>query len=312
MKTTLRFFMAAILFSSVMNSVAQNPLCIVGDATRYGWDKSKASPLTQDGVNPSKFYYAAYLKAGSFKFLWQNTDWVPSFQSDAGSSTVVVKRKTYADPDVSFSLATAGNYSIVLDTAALTLSMTPMTETNPIPFNTLFMVGGATPNGWDLGKATQLVRNPSNPFEFSYTGPMATGEFKFPINRDWGWGQDFFMKVSDTQMVLQNSPDSKWTIATAGNYTITLNVSTLAISIANATSTINPNVNQLIPSLQSTVVSNLLKVDNLSNFSYRIYNLTGEDVLKGTSGNGNINVESLKGGIYLLSVDNKTVKFIKQ
>jgi|GEM_PF-1461057 len=238
MKRNRLFRLFAVLFVSTMafgTMHAQNPMCMVGDATRYGWDKDKSSPLTQDGVNPSKFYYNAHLNAGSFKFLMQNSDWVPTWNSDAGSATKVVKRNTYSDPDVLFTVATAGNYSIVLDIDALTLSVTPMTETTPIDFNTVFMVGDATPIDWDLANAVELVKNPANPFEFSYTGHMDVGEFKLPVNRNWGWNQDFFMRVDHTHMYLRTENDglgdNKWSIAEAGDYKITINTKDLTIDI---------------------------------------------------------------------------------
>jgi len=310
MKTILRLFLTACFFAVAISSVAQNQMCILGDATKYGWDKDKSSPMTQDGVNPSKFYYNAYLKVGNFKFLKQNSDWVPSWNKGANETTVL-KRPTYGDPDVSFYNATAGNYAVVLDTSALTLSLTPMVETTPIPFNTLFMVGGATPNGWDLGKATELTRNPTNPFEFSYSGVLNIGELKFPVNRNWGWNQDFFMRVSDTQMVLQNSPDSKWNITETGNYLIVLNVSTLAISIAKNTTTNQITLDNKFPSIRSTVVHDFVNVNYLNDFKYSIYNISGMLSLEGFSTNGDINVSGLSKGMYFLKVENNSVKFIK-
>lgn len=314
MKTTLLSkFVAVTLFSLVtfISMNAQNPMCMIGDATRYGWDKDKSSPMTQDGVNPSKFYYNAYLNAGSFKFLMQNSDWVPSWNKGADESTVV-KRNTYGDPDNSFTISTAGNYSIVLDTAALTLSVTPMAETTPIPFNTVFMVGNAAPNGWDLGKATELTKNPTNPFEFSYTGALSVGEFKFPVNRNWGWNQDFFIKVSDTQMQLVAGGDVKWNITEAANYDITINTQTLAISIQKQTTTTNRLIKDDAVSLKSTIVKSTLKLNNINSVSYKIYNLSGLKVTDGISEGENINVFSLGKGIYLLNVNNQVFKFIKQ
>ncbi len=313
MKTTLLSRFAALLIFSAMafSSInAQNPMCMIGDATKYGWDKDKSSPLTQDGVNPSKFYYNAYLNAGSFKFLKQNSDWVPSWNKGA-TETAVLKRLTLNDPDVSFSNAIAGNYAVVLDTAALTLSVTPMSEPTAIMFNTIFMVGGAAPNGWDLGKATELTKNPTNPFEFSYTGALVVGEIKFPVNRNWGWNQDFFIKASDTQMQLVAGGDVKWNISTAANYKVTININTLAISIVNLTTTVNETLTKEYPSLVSNVVSDQLKVENTSNFNYRIFNVTGASVLAGNSENGIINVSNLNKGIYLLKAENKTFKFTK-
>lgn len=311
MKTTLRFFVAATFaISSIFTTMAQNPMCMIGDATKYGWDKDKSSPLTQDGVNPSKFYFNAYLNAGSFKFLKQNSDWVPSWNKGATNS-IVVKRNTLSDPDVSFTNTTAGNYSLVLDTAALTLTITTMNEQTPILFNTVFMVGGAAPNGWDLGKATELVRNPTNPFEFSYTGALAVGEIKFPVNRNWGWNQDFFIKVSDTQMQLVAGGDVKWNITEAANYKVTINTNTLAISIQKTTATLNESPIKEYPSLESTVVRDLLKLENSNSFDYQIVNVSGASVLAGNSENGIIRVANLSNGIYLLKAGNKTFKFIK-
>jgi len=311
-KTLLSKLVAVTLFSVVafVSMNAQNPMCMIGDATKYGWDKDKSSPLTQDGVNPSKFYYNAYLNAGSFKFLMQNSDWVPSWNKGANETTVV-KRATYADPDNSFSIATAGNYAVVLDTAALTLSVTPMSETTPIAFNTVFMVGGAAPNGWDLGKATELVKNPTNPFEFSYTGALSVGEIKFPVNRNWGWNQDFFIKVSDTQMQLVGGGDVKWNIAEAANYKVTININTLAISIQKQITALNPAIEEGQLSLKSGIVKEELNITNASGFNYQIFSVTGVIVQKSVNSNGLLNVSNLKNGIYMLKIGNKSFKFIK-
>ena len=314
MKTMLLSRLTAILiFGALAFSTlsAQNPMCMIGTAARYLNDKDKSSPLTQDGVNPSKFYYNAYLTAGDFKFLTQNSDWVPSWNKGA-SETLVVKRISYADlADEKFTIATAGNYAVVLDTAALTLSVTAMTETTPIPFNTLFMVGNAAPNLWDLGKATELVKNPTNPFEFSYTGALTVGEIKFPVNRNWGWNQDFFVKSSDVLMQLVAGGDVKWSIAEAGNYKITLNTNTLAISIVKQTSAVNETLTNVYPSLLTNVVNDQLIVTNNTSFNYQIFNMVGTTVLAGNSTNGIISVSNLNNGIYFLKAQNKTFKFIK-
>lgn len=314
MKTSLLSKLIAVtLFSTVafISVNAQNPMCMIGDATKYGWDKDKSSPMTQDGVNPSKFYYNAYLNSGSFKFLMQNSDWVPSWNKGADESTVV-KRNTYGDPDNSFTISTAGNYSIVLDTAALTLSVTPMAETTPIPFNTVFMVGNAAPNGWDLGKATELTKNPTNPFEFSYTGALSVGEFKFPVNRNWGWNQDFFIKVSDTQMQLVAGGDVKWSITEAANYKVTINTNTLAISIEKQITDLNPAIENSQLSLKSNVVKDQLTVLSLNSADYLIFSSVGTLVQRGAFTGSSINISNLRNGIYIVKIENKSFKFIKE
>jgi hypothetical protein len=313
MKTNL-LKMAVIIMTLVMTTSlsASRKLCLFGDATRYGWDKGNASPMIQDPTNPSVFYYNAWLKTGDFKFMLENTDdsWLPTWNK--ADDTHIVKRASGSDPDNQFSILTAGNYSITVDTTTLTISIVPMTETAEISFNTVFMVGDATPNGWDIANATELTKSSTNPYEFSYSGAMSIGEFKLPVNRNSGWGQDFFMKFSDTQMALQKSPDSKWNITETGNYTIDINTHTLAISIQKQTSKTSRFPNDESITLKSTIVSSTLKVNNLNSVSYKIYNLSGLKVTDGISEGENINVFSLGKGIYLLNVNNQVFKFIKQ
>lgn len=313
MKTSL-LKMAVIIMTLVMTTSlsASRKLCLIGEATRYGWDKGNASPMIQDPTNPSVFYYNAWLKTGNFKFILENTDdsWLPTWNK--ADDTHIVKRASGSDPDNQFNILTAGNYSITVDTTTLTISIVPMTETAEISFNTVFMVGDATPNGWDIANATELTKSSTNPYEFSYSGAMSIGEFKLPVNRNSGWGQDFFMKFSDTQMALQKSPDSKWNITETGNYTIDINTQTLAISIQKQTTTTSRFPNDESITLKSTIVSSTLKVNNLNSVSYKIYNLSGLKVTDGISEGENINVSSLGKGIYLLNVNNQVFKFIKQ
>ena len=312
MKRILSFSIVTLLFVCLIINYlpAQQRLQLVGDATRYGWSKDHGSPVTLDTGNSSVFHYNAWLNNGSFKLLLSNADWVPSW--GPGNGNVLVRRSTYEDPDISFSISTAGNYSIVVDTTLMTYSITPMVETNPIPFNTLFMVGGASPNGWDIGMAYELTRNTTNPFEFSYDGMMQVGEFKFPINRYFDWTQEMFMRVSDTEMFLGTSPDSKWTISEAGNYHIVLNVSTLSISIQKNTTTLNTMVNESFPELISNIVFDRLIFNTHDRFNYQIYNISGAKIAEGDAPGDYIDISTLKGGIYLLKAKNRIFKFIKK
>lgn len=306
------FFLLSLLFVISYSAYANKRLCLSGPATRYGWDKGNASPMIQDPTNPSVFYYNAWLKTGDFKFILENTDdsWLPTWNK--ADDTHIVKRASGSDPDDQFNISTAGNYAITVDTTLLTISIVPMSETAEISFNTVFMVGSATPNGWTITDATELTKSATNPYEFSYSGPMNAGEFKFPVNRNSGWGQDFFVKVSDTQMQLVAGGDVKWNITEAANYDITINTQTLAISIQKQTTTTSRFPNDESITLKSTIVSSTLKVNNLNSVSYKIYNLSGLKVTDGISEGENINVSSLGKGIYLLNVNNQVFKFIKQ
>ena len=104
---------------------------------------------------------------------------------------------------------------------------------------------------------------------------MNAGEFKFPVNRNSGWGQDFFMKFSDTQMALQKSPDSKWDITEAGNYDIDINLQTLSITIEKQTTTLSPNFNTSKIALKNNLVSDILRFTSKGGFNYRIFTASG-------------------------------------
>jgi hypothetical protein len=269
--------------------------------------------MIQDPVNVSVFHYNAWLNAGNLKFILENPDdWIPTWNRGANDTTLV-KRLTFGDPDSLFHITTAGNYSIILDTTLLTIHITPMTEPVAIDFNTVFLVGDATPNGWSVDNSTELVKNPSNPWEFSYQGLLNTGEFKFPVNRNKNWGQDFFLKVSETLMFLGKTPDSKWNITETANYQIIMNIKTLAISITKQTS-INPGPDNssIVPVLVSNVVCDQLTLRNLVNFKYFIFSMTGSKIREGSTVSGQVDVADLRSGMYILMVQNRSFKFIRK
>jgi hypothetical protein len=138
-------------------------------------------------------------------------------------------------------------------------SYDPLTSFTPIDFNTVFIVGSATPNGWNIENAEELVKNPYNPWEFRYIGQLNEGEFKFPVNRNKYWGQDFFLKSSNVLMFLGTTPDSKWNITEQAEYQVTMNIKTMAISITKlnllVTGTINSTQSNCYHAAQTLAVA---------------------------------------------------------
>lgn len=99
-------------------------------------------------------------------------------------------------------------------------------------YKQLYLVGDATPAGWDIGKPTPMTVNPDDPFEFTYTGPLNVGEFKIPTATG-NWGCDYFMPIvngesdltkTTVQLVKGGNPDNKWRINQPGNYKITIKI----------------------------------------------------------------------------------------
>lgn len=102
-------------------------------------------------------------------------------------------------------------------------------------FTTMYMVGDATPNGWDIDKSTAMKPQSTDKNIFVWEGKLNAGDMKFPINRSDSWGGAFFMAgspgatlVVGTAMKLRYSAsgdggsDDKIRVTEEGNYKLTI------------------------------------------------------------------------------------------
>ncbi|PKP49994.1 MAG: hypothetical protein CVT94_03375 [Bacteroidetes bacterium HGW-Bacteroidetes-11] len=218
-----------VSFSVATYEPVSETLYLYGNATPAGWDNSQALALTS-GETPGMFTWLGQLSSGEFKFLTVSGQNFPSYVKGSSETTIVL-RTSDSQNDNPWTISTPGIYKI--NVSLLNLSISVIQMEGPA-YSQIFMVGSAAPNGWDITNATELVQNPDNLYEFTYSGVMNAGEFKFPVNRNSDWQQDMFMKLDDTHMYLHHGgdpDDSKWEIAKKGYYTITLNLQDLTISI---------------------------------------------------------------------------------
>jgi len=116
---------------------------------------------------------------------------------------------------------------------SITLKVTP--APTGAAYDKLWIVGSATPNGWDIDKPNEMVKDPTNSFQFKYNEVLNAGEFKIPTTTG-NWNGDYFMPsinhpaLTNTavQLITGGSPDNKWEITTPGAYKILLNISSSA------------------------------------------------------------------------------------
>lgn len=99
----------------------------------------------------------------------------------------------------------------------------------------LYLIGDATPNGWNMGRATPMVLDMNDFDLFSWTGRMHKGEFKLlATNTDW---MPCYVRDSldETKMVYRQEeedyPDFKWVISKAGNYRIEADTKDLTLTV---------------------------------------------------------------------------------
>ncbi len=205
-------------------------LYLYGSASPKGTDLNNALELKPQS-DPTVFVYLGSLGVGSFKLITTLGQLLPSYNKGTDNNHIVL-RTADSDPDDQFNITEAAVYKIIV--SLLDKSIT-FGKVDLPAYSTIYIVGDASPNGWDISNATPLVQNTTNPFIFTYQGVMKAGEFKFPVNRNADWGQDMFEKVDDTHMYLHvggTAGDDKWTIAKKGYYTITLNLLDNSISMS--------------------------------------------------------------------------------
>ena len=112
----------------------------------------------------------------------------------------------------------------------VTIKVTPATK--GAVYNSLWIVGDATPSGWDVDNPRPMIKDPGNAYQFKYNEALTAGEFKIPTALH-DWGTNWFMPPTNNPpltstavtIIPGGSPDNKWRITTPGLYKILLNIS---------------------------------------------------------------------------------------
>lgn len=113
---------------------------------------------------------------------------------------------------------------------AITMSAMP-SEKGPA-YTKLWIVGDATPNGWNIDAPNVMANDPTSIYQFKFNDVLNAGEFKIPVTTG-NWSTDFYMppvnnpdlSSTDVQLIPGGNPDNKWRIEDAGAYKILLNIS---------------------------------------------------------------------------------------
>ena len=141
------------------------------------------------------------------------------------------------EPDQTYDLtamitANVSNESVPTQIATVNFTATTF---KPITQH-LYIVGDATPNGWNIGSATELSASTTQRGVFVYEGVLKPGNFKFAVSQDGCWCQDFYTKdETDNGKIIYNEggsgDDLQWSIETEDNYRLTLDLLNKTITI---------------------------------------------------------------------------------
>lgn len=228
---------ALITACASMNVKAGDRLLMIGDATSGGWNLSLSTEMVRQNPYDNTFKFTGFLNADKeFKFLTE-TAWDKEEYRNASSEPYILGEGKLQrnGTDQKFKVHESANYSITCDLDALTINVVKSDfQDRPIYHNILYLVGDATPGGWNLGDATPLYQDANNPFLFSGKVDLKEeGSFKIATNRYADFSQKFFFKDnSDAGKISEDSAgDLQWSVATTGTYAVTADISNMTISI---------------------------------------------------------------------------------
>ena len=225
---------------------AYDTLFLVGNETDWGFRQ-----MWQDPLDPFLFRIGVFFeKGGEFKFGTSEGSWENMYKATEENASYTNSSVEFVkgfDPDNKWFLTqdeTNKAYKICLDIRTGEERMIMRLFT---PYPEMFLVGDATPNGWDLGNATPMTQDAADPNIFTWTGNLNVGEMKFSADKQDDWNGAWFMPDTENaaatgsvqRMIFINKSDNacqeeykdlstggvdlKWKITEAGSYTITLN-----------------------------------------------------------------------------------------
>ena len=219
-------------------AVFVKPIYLLGSGTTIGWDNTLALPMQH--IGSGKFARVETLTPGTdqfIKFISVLGAWAPQWGTDAtGTSEAgpLVYRpdeQTADPPAIPFPEGESGDYYIMADTATLVYE-TFLTS------GSLFLVGDATPAGWDAGAAIAFTEGPDHVFTIT-TNLNASGAMKFlEVQGAWApqWGTNDKGNAKKGLLVYRPTesvpdPPSIPAPSTAGSYKITVDMTTMQYTI---------------------------------------------------------------------------------
>ncbi|UAK41352.1 SusF/SusE family outer membrane protein [Bacteroides nordii] len=222
--------LSVVRFNATGYEIQPYDIFVVGTAIG-GMDAAKALKMTEE-IPEEKYTWNGVMKQGDYKFIMSNTDLTPSYTQGATPGSVILNES--AAGETLFTISKAGFYVLTLNIETMTLeALYPTTE-----YEDIWMIGAATPAGWNIMNSVKLEKEPDNQVAFFYDGWLNTGEMKFPLELREDWAIAALMPVEagtsekgDNRMerIEAGGHDYKWNISKAGNYRVTLNTYTMTI-----------------------------------------------------------------------------------
>lgn len=216
-------------------------LYMVGSATPAGWNIDNPTPMIVDEENAFQFTWEGQLNPGEFKIPVSKGNWGTDYfmptvngESDLINATCMLVKG--GNPDNKWVVNKTAVYRITINIEDLDNPTIMFEVTQELPdYPDLYLVGDASPAGWNIDAPTPMVVSEGNPYLFTWEGQLNVGALKIPTTTG-NWGCDYFMPSVDgesdlanatCQLVKGGNPDYKWQISEAGTYRITIDIEDL-------------------------------------------------------------------------------------
>lgn len=182
-------------------------LYLIGDATPNGWSADNATEMVR--IDNGIFTWTGTLKPGSFKFIVNKGEFIPSYNNNGHGG--LVYRTSFDQPDETFSIEEEKNYKV--DVNLLNMSVTFVETTGTaLPFDQIYFVGETTDWGFVL-----MNQDPLDSFLFRIGWFFdAKSEFKFGTS-DGSWEKMYKATEANApytsegvELIEGFDPDNKW------------------------------------------------------------------------------------------------------
>jgi hypothetical protein len=195
--------------------------------------------MTQNPLNLFEFRYGGVLSGSGdrdFKFGTTADSWDNMLHPTIPNAPITHKNAGFINDDYKWVLTPAQNNKAYKIAVNITEGEETMTMAEYTPITTIYVIGEASPIGWALDNRNQTKMTVgANPYTYTWTGALTTGEIKFKCSDDSDWSNDashpWYMAAEEnlpvepgTEMIVTSGAgDRKWKVQEAGNYTITIN-----------------------------------------------------------------------------------------
>ena len=223
-----------------LGAYAPQTLYMVGSATAGGWSLDNATEMTAVDGTDGAYTWTGYLAKGTFKATTVKDFGAPFYRPSSADCRISENGITATDvvftsePDDQWNVVTAGNYKIDINTKELTISAEYLGDPGkrPIETSTLYLIGDATPNSWDINAVTPLEMKSEH--VFVYEGNLANGALQ-ATTKPGDWNLPFIVPLTNGCKISKAGVESDgfdylvdhtnmWQVDDAGRYRLTFDL----------------------------------------------------------------------------------------